>query len=200
VPIPQKDSPYARPHPHLQHFPWEPWAKTLKEKLLSWNDVKQMTVFGRMGYYLNNYLFASLPLQEPLLEVWVRLSDADAVALVKDGHGARHEHGVPGWMKYRLDQEGDVTAAAQWLERAYNNAVGFWREGAAKSTAPKPEGANANPLGVPIDLVPEATGKPAHLIPQGPRSGEFITGLAVEGAAPQPGKARQASGRPHPRS
>lgn len=187
MPIPTPDSPYARPHAHLPHYPWEPWAAKLTSKLLSWHDVKQMTVFGRNGYYVANYLFAALPVQEPLMEVWVRLGEADAAALAKDPRGSAHEHGVKGWMKYRVDGPDQIDAAASWLEKAHANAVAFWQEGEKRVKPPAPEGPNENPLGVPIALVPEATGKPDHIVPQGPRSGKLNTGLVHEGSR-QPSK------------
>lgn len=187
MPIPEEHGPYSRPHPEHATPAWQAWAAQISTKLLSWDDVRQLSVFGRYGYYVSNYLFATVPIAEPVLEVWMRLAPAEASELEKNVRASRHEHPVQGWMRYRVDEEANVAEALQWLEKAYQTACRTWDEGVKKHAEPRPEGGIEHPLGVPIHLVPAATGKPDHKIPQGPRSGRFVTGLAVEGADPQPG-------------
>jgi hypothetical protein len=179
-------NPHGQPHFKPVTRAWAPLAARLRDQILMWPDTHQLGVFGRHGYYLNNYLFATLPIHEEALVIWVRLAEADAAALASHPQASQHDHGVRGWMRFRIETDQHVTEALTWVEKAYKQAVDVWVRGVEATFDPNPEGGRLQPLGAPIHLVPEATGKPDHKIPQGPISSRFITGLAVEGAFPQP--------------
>jgi len=169
-----------------------PWAERIIQQILSWPDTHQLTVFGRYGYYFHNYLFATVPTRDELLEIWVRLNPEDAEKILKSPQASRHIHPVEGWMRFRVDEDGQIQEALSWIERAYKTAEKYWSDQVDQLKKPSPEGGSVPPLGVPIQLVPEATGKPDHKIPQGPSSDKFASGLAVKGAAPQPPQGRGA--------
>jgi hypothetical protein len=141
----------------------------MARRLLEWSDVRQLGAFGRNGYYVNALLFATIPIHENVLEVWMRLSESDAATLGKNPRASVHIHPVAGWMRLRVDADEQIDEAVEWLKKAYENALKV-------STAGH---------GVPIEKVPEATGLEAHKIPHGPRSGRFVMGLAIPGAETQ---------------
>lgn len=167
LPVPSKD--YGPPHPLHHKSEWWPRAEKIARRLLEWPDVRQLGVFGRNGYFVNSVLFATVPLHEVALELWMRLSEADAAELSKNARASEHIHPVKGWMRLRVDSDDQVDEALDWFKRAYENAIKVSQEN----------------RGVPIEKVPEATALPAHKIPHGPRSGRFVTGLEIPGAHPQ---------------
>ena len=179
-------NPHGKPHFHPVARSWAPLAEAVSRQILTWSDTHQLTVFGRHGYYFNNLLFATVPVHEAALELWVRLSEEEATIMGRSPQASLHNHPVKGWMRFRIDHEKQVEEALNWVEKAYRHAQKLWEEGVAATLERSPEGAGRLPLGAPIHLVPEATGKPHHKIPQGPTSSRFITGLPVEGAHPQP--------------
>jgi hypothetical protein len=173
---PKEHNPYGAPH--LEHVtpPWYDRNEKLRKAILEWADTKQLSVFGRNGYYVTNYLFASLPLQDRDLIVWVRLPLEDAQDMAKDERVSVHPHHIKGWMTMRVDEDKDVEPALKWIKKAYEAAI--------KVVSEKP----GEVPGAPIYKVPESPGKPDHKIPQGPRSGKFVTGLDSPGAFPQKAK------------
>lgn len=179
-------NPYGQPHFKPVSRAWAPWAERLRNQILLWPDTHQLGIFGRHGYYLNNYLFATVPIHDEVCEIWLRLSVDDARTLTSNPQASVHNHPVPGWMRFRIESEAHVEEALRWLDKAYKQAVKTWEEGVAAGFAPSPEGGRLQPLGAPVHLVPEAPGKMDHKVPQGPISSRFVTGLPVEGAFPQP--------------
>ena len=182
-------NPYGKPHFHAVERPWAPLAARISDQILTWADTHQLTVFGRYGYYFNNLLFATVPVHEERLEIWVRLTEKEADEMARSPQAAVHNHPVKGWMRYRIDDEKQVDEALRWVEKAYQGASRTWAEGVEAKAEPRPEGGHRLPLGAPIHMVPEATGQPHHKIPQGPSSSLYVTGLPIEGAHPQPSRA-----------
>ena len=180
VPIPQKE--YGQPHPVHHKAEWWPRAEKIVRSVLAWSDVRQLSIFGRNGYYVNRLLFATVPLNEALLEIWVRLPEADAAELAKNSRASRHDHPVPGWMRLRVDNDSQVDEATGWIERAYRAAIV----------------ASRSYRGVPVEKVPELPGHASHRVPFGPRTSDFVTGLDVAGALPQKPEPSNLAVRPLP--
>lgn len=170
MPVPSKD--YGPPHPLHHKSEWWPRAEKLVRAMLGWEDVLQLGVFGRHGFFVNSLLFATVPLHEQALEIWLRLAEKDAEELKKNPRASIHIHPVAGWMRLRVDSDEQVDETLGWLKKAYDNAITVSKQG----------------HGVPVEKVPEATGEPSHKVPQGPRSGKYPTGLEITGAQKQ-GKA-----------
>lgn len=167
MPVPSKD--HGQPHPLHHKSEWWPRAEKIVRRILEWSDVRQLGVFGRNGYFVNSVLFATVPLHEVALELWIRLSEVDAASLARNARASVHIHPVEGWTRLRVDSDDEIDDALTWIKRAYEHAIQISKEH----------------RGVPVEQVPEATGLPAHKIPQGPRSGRFVTGLKIPGAHPQ---------------
>lgn len=162
MPVPSKD--YGLPHTPHERAEWWPRAETMMCRVLQWEDVCQLSVFGRSGYFVNALLFATVPVNEPTLEVWMRLSTSNATELAKNPRACEHVHPVQGWMRLCVDTDDQIDEAVNWMRHAYDDAIKLSREG----------------RGVPIETVPEPTGISAHQIPHGPRSGRFALGLTSE--------------------
>lgn len=167
VPVPSEE--YGPPHAPHEHAAWWPRAEKIVRKILTWADVRQLSVFGRSGYFVNALLFATVPVNEPVLEVWMRLSENDAAELAKNPRASEHIHPVKGWMRLRVDDDKQIDEAVRWIDRAYNDCLRMSQAG----------------HGVPIEKVPEATGLAEHKIPHGPRSGKYPNGLEIPGAEKQ---------------
>lgn len=166
-------NPYGPPHPSHEKPAWWERADRIRQELLKWPDVRQLSVFGRMGYYVRNYLFGTVPLSEPKLDVWMRLPDNQRQEYERHALALPSPHGVAGWTRLDIKEDAHVDLALKALKSAYEAACAR----AGKS--------GASEVGVPIELVPEAPGKPERKIPQGPRTGRFKTGLDSPGAYPQ---------------
>ena len=167
MPIPSEE--YGPPHAPHDRAEWWPRAEKIVRRLLQWDDVCQLSVFGRSGFFVNALLFGTVPVNEPDLVVWMRLSDKDAAELAKNPRASVHIHPVKGWMRLRVETDAHIDEAVQWMERAYNDGITMSQAG----------------HGVPIEKVPEATGLPAHKVPQGARSGKFPQGMDGVGAEKQ---------------
>ena len=165
---PHVHAPSSQEKPH-----WWERADRLRQALLTWPDVRQLTIFGRHGYYVRNCFFASLPLAEATLDVWLKIPDAQRQKYERHALALPAPHGMPGWTRLEIKEEAHVALALEALQCAYEAACSQ----AAKS--------GTSEVGVPVELVPEAPGKTHRKIPGGPRSGRFQTGLDVPGAYPQ---------------
>lgn len=164
---------HGAPHAAPVKPDWWERADRIRQELLKMPDVRQLTVFGRHGYFVRNFLFASIPLSEPRLDVWLRMPDADRQKVERHALALPHPHAMPGWSNLEVREDGHVAVALEFLKTAYEAAC----QRASKG--------GRDDVGVPIETVPESPATPGHKIPQGPRSGRFKTGLDIPGATPQ---------------
>ena len=95
------------------------WCALLREELSSWPHVRSRPMFGLVGFYRGQRIFAAVPL--------TRAADtATSIMLKLPGvRSARLRRGGPGaaCVTFEMASDSDVAEALRWLGRAYKMAA-----------------------------------------------------------------------------
>ncbi len=105
------------------------WSAMLEQELREWPRVKSRPMFGFIGFYRNDKIFAGLPRTRALNtsnsiilkfdpmppDLLRRAQDDSRIDSVKQAPGAR-------WYSFDLNSAGDLRDALWWLNQAYLEA------------------------------------------------------------------------------
>jgi hypothetical protein len=92
------------------------WCALLEQELLAWPEVSAKPMFGMIGFYHGQTIFAAIPR--------TRAAETARTLLIKlpglnDKRLKRTSEPGSGWVGYELESANDITEALIWLERAY---------------------------------------------------------------------------------
>jgi TfoX/Sxy family transcriptional regulator of competence genes len=107
----------------------KPWSAMLEQELSAWPRVSSRPMFGFIGFYRDNKIFAGLPRTRALgksnsiilkfdsmpPDLWRRAQNDSRMDSVKQAPGAR-------WYSFDLNSADDLRDALWWLNRAYLEA------------------------------------------------------------------------------
>lgn len=118
------------------------WSAMLEKELRGWPGVSSRPMFGFMGIYRNNAIFAGLPRSRAMVtpnsiifrfdpmpdELSKRAQEDRRVDFERRAPGAR-------WFSFALSSTDDLRDALWWLEQAYRKANNASREEAKRRAA-----------------------------------------------------------------
>jgi hypothetical protein len=92
------------------------WCALLGEEVLAWPGVVTRPMFGMIGFYHGERIFAAIPrtrAAETARSLLIKLPGVnDSRLKLTTGPGS-------GWVTFELESENDINQALIWLERAY---------------------------------------------------------------------------------
>jgi hypothetical protein len=95
------------------------WSALIGDELASWPNVTSRPMFGMTAFYRGPRIFAAVPR--------TRAARTERSLLIKLP-GVKHRRLTTssgpgaGWVTFELEREGDIAAALEWLEKAYERA------------------------------------------------------------------------------
>jgi hypothetical protein len=95
------------------------WSAALADEISTWPHVTSRPMFGLLGFYRGDSIFAALPRTRAIgtpSSLMVKLPR------VKNGRLKAGKGPGAGWLTFEMTSESDFTEALQWLERAYDKA------------------------------------------------------------------------------
>ena len=105
------------------------WSALLGQELSSWTAVKSRRMFGMMGFYRNNKIFAVLPRTRTLgtpnsvaFKLYhqtprsLKLLRGDCRIVSSKGKAA-------GWIAFEVNAPRDLNDALKWFDLAYRNCL-----------------------------------------------------------------------------
>jgi hypothetical protein len=105
------------------------WSAILEEELRGWPGVSSRPMFGFMGIYRDNTIFAGLPRSRAMVtpNSIIFKFDPMPAELSKRAHEDPRidfERGAPGerWFSFALSSADDLRDALWWLDQAYRKA------------------------------------------------------------------------------
>jgi len=105
------------------------WSAMLENELRSWPEVSSRPMFGFMGIYRDNTIFAGLPRSRALVtpnSIIFKFDPMPAELSKRAQEDPRidFERGTPGarWFSFALSSTDDLRDALWWLEQAYRKA------------------------------------------------------------------------------
>ena len=95
------------------------WCGLLEEEISSWPDVTSKSMFGMASFYCGPRIFAAVPRTRAARTEWSVLIKLPGFKhkRLKAGSGPG-----AGWVTFELEEEGDISAALQWIGKAYEKA------------------------------------------------------------------------------
>jgi hypothetical protein len=95
------------------------WSAALADEIATWPRVTSRPMFGLLGFYRGDNIFAALPRTRAIdtpYSLMVKLPAAKSQRLkAGGGPGA-------GWMTFEMTSDEDMTEALELLQRAYEKA------------------------------------------------------------------------------
>ena len=92
------------------------WCTLLEQELFAWPEVSMKPMFGMIGFYHDQTIFAAIPrtkAAESPRSVLIKLPG------VKDKRLRSASGPDSAWVAFELESVNDVPEALMWLERAY---------------------------------------------------------------------------------
>ena len=92
------------------------WCALLEQEVSAWPDVSAKPMFGMIGFYHRETIFAAIPRTRAMntaRSVLIKLSG------VRDKRLKRTSGPGAAWMTFELQSPNDINEALRWLERAY---------------------------------------------------------------------------------
>jgi hypothetical protein len=105
------------------------WSAMLEEELQGWPGVSSRPMFGFMGIYRDNAIFAGLPRSRALVTPNSIIFKFDPMPTelskrAQEDPRIDSERGTPGerWFSFALNSPDDMRDALWWLDQAYRKA------------------------------------------------------------------------------
>jgi hypothetical protein len=104
------------------------WCAVLEDEISTWPHVTSRPMFGMIGFYRGESIFAALPrtrAAETPFSFLVKLPFDEAQGRPQTRGDRLNKASRPGagWVTFAMESEGDIAEALRWLERAYGKAV-----------------------------------------------------------------------------
>ena len=96
------------------------WCELLRQEVLEWPDVSTKPLFGMIGFYHGESIFAAIPRTRAAVSARSLLIKLSGVS---DKRLTPVSVSGSGWVGFELESASDINEALLWLERAYENSV-----------------------------------------------------------------------------
>ena len=119
----------ARPKLHKISEEMKAWSAALAEEVASWPQVSLRPMFGFLGAYHANKIFAALPrtrTMDPPNSVAFKLPMANKRVRAKAQRDKRIHFADmtrASWLTFAMNSDADVNPALEWLGHAYEAAT-----------------------------------------------------------------------------
>ena len=99
------------------------WAAMLAAELATWPRVRSKPMFGLVGFYRNEKIFAALPRTRALTSPHsIIFKFHTESAATRKARRQLHAYPAAKWVSFELHDPEDLGAALQWLDLAYRMA------------------------------------------------------------------------------
>ncbi len=105
------------------------WSAMLGQELSTWPNVTSRPMFGLLGYYRRDKIFAGLPVTRGLkssksIIFKIQPMPPELSLRAKDDPHVDTEGGIPGakWLSFEISSGEDLRDALWWLNQAYERA------------------------------------------------------------------------------
>lgn len=119
----RKKSSLERPRLYKVSEELKEWAAMLAGELATWPDVRSKPMFGLVGFYRNEKIFAAVPRTRTLPSPHSIILKFHAEnAETRKARRMLQEYPATGWVSLELLSAKDLGAALRWLDLAYRMA------------------------------------------------------------------------------